>query len=573
MLNQIRILLGYLSHLQPREKRTFFFYIGLQFLNGFFEIIAILVAGLAVTLGSLRVTGQFAPTYIEKIFNFLSIDNIYSSKLLFSIVVASAMLLMIKTLISAYLNLRLNLFLGKVTARISSENISLLSRVDYSWFKRYGHAEVSYYLGAGITNDLKGVLLGIAMLISEGIFLLTIFCYLLVVDLNIALTLGVLIGSASYFVVFLSHNRLRKIGYSEVAVMTQNNSEILAFLRGYKELRVSRAVYRYESKLRGGKFLEADLRGRIQWLEQVPKYFLEVLIILIGLALFTFAAISSDAEWGAATLVTFSLVLVRATPSLLRLQTGFSLIRFNRTRFSSTELFLNQVHSKLSEFPIQNLEEAELKGDIAFESVCFSYPMSKPLFLDLTFRSDGPGVTCISGKSGVGKSTILELLVGLIKPDSGKITIDGKSPMAWSSISGASMYYLPQEVFIFEGSLRENLILGVTDVAPSDFEILEAIRDVGLESVLADGCITLNSVIGKDLKLSGGERQRLGFARALLSKSIVLVLDEPTAALDTTSENQIFSLIKKLGDKHSILMVSHSTQVLRYFDRVISITG
>lgn len=569
-MNQSKMLLGYLQYMQPREKKKFFLYIWFQFLNGFFEILAILIAGLAVTLGTLKVTGQTAPIYMKNLFEFFSIRDIYSSGVLFLLVIAAAILLILKTLISTLLNLKLNLFLGKVTARTSSENINLLSRVDYGWFKRHDHAAVSYFLGAGITNDLKSILLGIAMLMSEGVFLLTIFCYLLIIDLKIALTLGILIGSASYFVVVLSHGRLRKIGNSEVGVITQNNSEMLAFLRGYKELRVSRAIYRYEAQLRGGKFLEADLRGQIQWLEQVPKFFLEVLIILIGLALFAFAAVSSDAEWGAATLMTFSLVLVRATPSLLRFQTGASLVRFNVTRFSTTEVFLKQVQSEVSEIPARSPEDFKINGDISFESVSFAYPMSDPLFTDLTFQAIGPGVTCISGKSGTGKSTILELIVGLVEPESGYVTIDGKSPAEWNRISGATIYYLPQEVFVFESSLRQNLNLGVIDVQPSDLEILEVLRDVGLDSILADGNLTLDSVVGRDLKLSGGERQRLGFARALLSKSIVLILDEPTAALDSLSEKQIFSLIKELGQDRNILMVSHSTQIPNYFDRVIT---
>ncbi len=571
-MRNLKNLVGYLDYMQLRERKRFFLFIWLQFLNGFLEILAILIAGLAVTLATLKVTGQIASTYIVNLANQVSIRDIYSSRLLLFLVVLSTIFLIVKTIISAYLNLKLNLFLGRVTARVSAETIGLLSRVDFSWFKKYDHAAVTYFLGAGITNDLKSILLGIAMLISEGIFLLTVFSYLVIVDLKIALTLGILIGSATYYVVSLSHERLRRIGNSEVGVLTRNNSEMLAFLRGYKELRVGKAILQYTNQLKGGKFLEAELRARIQWLEQVPKFFLEVLIILIGLALFFFASISSDVEWGAATLLTFSLVLVRATPSLLRFQTGASLIRFNVTRFSTTEDFLKQVKSRTSKLPSHSSEFSKLKGDIAFESVGFSYPMSPPLFFDLTFHATGPGVTCISGKSGAGKSTILELLVGLIQPESGKITIDGMLPSVWNTVNGGSIYYLPQEVFVFEETLRQNLTLGVIDPEQSDLDILDVLRDVGLEHMLKGGSITLDSIVGLEFKLSGGERQRLGFARALLSKSIVLVLDEPTAALDEISEQQIFSLIKEIGQKRSIIMVSHSGQIGKYFDRVITIT-
>jgi ABC-type transport system involved in cytochrome bd biosynthesis fused ATPase/permease subunit len=540
-----------------------------QFFNGIFEILAISIAGLAVSLVTLEITGQGLPTVLQNMFTFFLFDDSYSTSTLFILVAVSATLLIVKTVISTQLNLKLNLFLGKATARISSKKIDLLSRVKYSWFKTHDHTAISYFLGPGITSDLKSILLGIAMLITEVIFLLSVFSYLFIIDYMIALALTVLVGSTSYLIVHLSHTRLRKIGISEVEVTNYNNSEMLSFLRAYKELRVSKAIQRYGNRISRRKAIEADLRARVQWLEQVPKFFLEVIIILIGLLLFTFAAQSSDAPGGTSTLMIFSLVIVRSTPSLLRLQTGASLIRFNVTRFNTTEEFLAQMDSEVKNSVTSTSLTRTSAREIIFNSVSFSYTEFSPLINELTFQVSGPGVTCIAGKSGIGKSTVLELLVGLIEPSSGEITIDGMTPEDWNSIDGTSMYYLPQDIFLYEASLRENLILGVTGEIPSDDELHEALFEVGLQLTFPPSRNTLDLTLGRDVKISGGERQRLGFARALLSKSNLLILDEPTAALDRISERQIFLLIKKLGLDHNIILVSHSEQIETFFDQIV----
>ena len=569
-MKKLQNLKNYIDYMNPKEKQTFFWFITFQFLAGTFEIIAISIAALAVTLVTLKVTGQSAPSYLENVFNFFSVTDIYSNTVLFFLVFFSSSFLILKTIISTYLNLKLNLFLGKITSRISSEKISLLSRVSYRWLKVHDSAAVSYYLGAGITNDLKSILLGIATLISEGVFLLTLLLYLIVVDYKIALTLFVLIGFAAYYMIFISHRKLKRLGSSEVEVITQNNTEMLAYLRGYKELRISGVISRFENILNVGKSSEADLRSRIQWLEQIPKFFLEVVIILVGLLLFTFSALSSNAQWGTSTLLTCSLVIVRATPSLLRFQTGASLIRFNVTRFGWTENFLIQLAPRRENILSDTREIFPIRGDVAFESVRFSFSGEVPLLKDLTFQAKGPGVTCISGKSGVGKSTILELAVGLVEPDSGIITIDGKPPAAWNLMDGTSMYYLPQEVFILEASLRDNLHLGTSDALPSDAELLKILRNVGLHSIVSKGSSSLDTILIRELSLSGGERQRLGFARALLARPNLLVLDEPTAALDQSSEKQIFQLIREIALTCNIILVSHSERLYEYFDHVLT---
>lgn len=567
-MRKIKYFFSYLDYFTPNERFIFRRFIAIQTLNGVFELIAISIAGLSVTIVTLRISGQQIPTYIEKIINWFGVDDYYSMGFILILVLTAAVLLVVKTIISTFINLRQNVFLGRVTARISSDKVRLFPFVNYEWLKKSEQSLVAYALGTGLTNDLKSILLGISIFLSEFMFLVTVFMYLIVIDFRIAFTLSFFLGCFAYLIVLLSHSKLKKFGDSEVALVARNNTEMLEFLRGYKELRVSNSISKYASKLSAGKSVESELRSRIQWLEQVPKYFLEVLIILVGLALFAFAALSSDADWGSTTLLIFSLVIVRSTPALLRLQTGASLIRFNVTRFQATEEILKEF-TAAAEFSGRDLlVPQKIVGNVCFENVHFGYTDKQFLFSDYSLSINGPGVTCFSGKSGVGKTTLLELICGLLEPSSGQITIDGIYPSLMNSFSHSSIYYLPQEVFTYDGSLRENLLLAVNDDLPSDFHIQDTMKTVGLADFMSRNNIGLEAILGQDFSLSGGERQKLGFARAILSNASLLVLDEPTASLDSESELQIFSLIKKLGVDHTVILVSHSENIHEHFEDI-----
>jgi ABC-type multidrug transport system fused ATPase/permease subunit len=572
MMRKIKYFFDYLDYFTPRERSIFKRFIAIQFLNGIFELIAISIAGLSVTIVTLRISGQRIPTYVDKVISWFGVDDYYSIGFILTLVLIAAALLVVKTIISTFINLRQNIFLGQVTSRISSDKVRLFPFVNYEWLKRTEQSLVAYSLGTGLTNDLKSILLGISIFLSEFTFLITVFAYLIVIDFRIAFTLSVFLGCFAYLIVLLSHNKLKKFGDSEVALVARNNTEMLAFLRGYKELRVSNSISKYASRLSAGKNVEAELRSRIQWLEQVPKYFLEVLIILVGLALFAFAALSSDADWSSTTLLIFSLVIVRSTPSLLRLQTGASLIRFNVTRFQATEEILKEFTAAAEVSHRDLLASQKITGNVCFENVYFGYTENQFLLSNYSLLIDGPGVTCFSGKSGVGKTTVLELICGLLEPSSGRVTVAGIYPSLVNTFSHSSIYYLPQEVFTYDGSLRENLLLAVNDDLPSDFHIEDTLKAVGLADFISRNNIMLDSVIGQDFSLSGGERQKLGFARAILSNASILVLDEPTAALDSDSEHQIFSLIKRLGLDHTVILVSHSENIREYFEDIRSIS-
>lgn len=253
------------------------------------------------------------------------------------------------------------------------------------------------------------------------------------------------------------------------------------------------------------------------------------------------------------------------------------------TTFSDiNQLFLNAVsvwNIKNMKYDKNNLNTIEtkaneitLKNNIKIENVSFSYDNNKQVFKNLNLTIRANSITGILGQSGKGKTTLIDLISGLLIPDSGTIKFDDFEITKQNSfLIRRNIGYLPQESLFIDGTIRENLVWDTHfEISDSDIEFI--LNEVNAFGILANKNLTLNSeILNYKYSFSGGELQRLALARVLLRKPKLLILDEATSALDEKNEDTIVDLMKDLKIETTIVFVTHKKRLIEQFDEIIDL--
>lgn len=217
------------------------------------------------------------------------------------------------------------------------------------------------------------------------------------------------------------------------------------------------------------------------------------------------------------------------------------------------------------------VQPLRFEDELKLGSVTFTYPTrDEPALRDISLTVR-PGESCgIVGPTGSGKSTLLDIILGLLVPDSGEIELDGRPMKERRDSWQRSIGYVPQDVYLVDESLRNNVALGWRGSDIDEQAVVDAIRLAGLEEVVADLPLGLDTVVGeRGIKLSGGQRQRVGIARALYTHPSVLVLDEATSNLDQTTERRIVDTLAALPSGTTMIVVTHRNASVRRCDHVV----
>jgi ABC-type multidrug transport system fused ATPase/permease subunit len=260
---------------------------------------------------------------------------------------------------------------------------------------------------------------------------------------------------------------------------------------------------------------------------------------------------------------------VRLMPSVNRILTSITSIRHFHPALDVVVGELRAIEGQPGELA-SNRPQAGSWQTIRFDRVSYHYPgAAKDAVSDVTFSIGRGQSVALVGRSGAGKTTIADLLLGLLAPTSGRIEFEGASNAA-SSAARLVMGYVPQPSYLLDDTVRRNVAFGATEAEIDDTRVARSLESVQMKSVVDQMPAALDSRVGRDgVRMSGGQRQRLGIARALYRDPDILVLDEATSALDNETEREVSDAIMALAGKRTLLIIAHRLNTVKRCDKVL----
>jgi len=567
-----------LSYLDRRDKSRLLIAIFGQIVLALFDMAGAAGLGLIGAIAAVSITNSTPPSSILKIEDFLQITDFPVTRQVTLIGLMVVVLFIGKTLGSLYLNRRVLHFLASKQVRIASDIWRKILRREYLSTAEYSRQELVQAVTDSINISIIGILGNFMLAISELILLALLLILLGIVYPSMALLTLLIFGSLAYLTQTKigQKTRERNSDYSRAAVASKTT--LADSLEVLSEIKVLGRSSFFVNKFGRDRAVAANAYVDSLWLGQVPKYVLEIGLVLSGILIFFFTQATSTSVDAIGRIVVFLAVSGRLVPSILRLQSEVIGMHANtgiaqsiNTLFDKLNLTNTQIARKELADPGDISEKkTETPAEVHFQNVIFRYELGTQHFHfgDL-YIQPGRSVAVI-GQSGVGKTTLVQLILGLLEPSAGKVTLNKKFPRDWTEANPGSVSYLPQSVAIVSGNIEENIALGVPSELINQDKLLLALKIAALENWVQTLPLGLKTSISENgLNFSGGQIQRIGIARAVYDRPGLIVLDEPTSSLDEETEKVFFEMLTLLQGKTTFVIITHKLSMLDHVDDVL----
>jgi len=556
--------------LSKRNRRILFAGILLQLAINLGDIVAIAMVGALGALGANYVAGISLPSWIVTGLEVLGLDNYSIQSLIIYISILTATLFISKSVLTSVGTLKLFKFIARRQSEISTSLVTSLASVNFKWMRKQNLQQIIYSVTDGVNALTTGIIGNFILLVSDLSLLLFIVVVLIFIDPATALFTFTFFGLVSIILNKAIKGMSTRFGEQLSISTITGRSQLESLLKLYREISIASKQSFFIDEFRSTRQVNSNANSLALWLQQFPKFIFEISLVIGAGALVAYQVWVNDASNVIGVLFVFLAAAGRLIPALMRIQN--CLLQISNYKYGANltlELIgkLNNLGLKFKSTP--RTVQIDTAPNVHLSDVTFSYgDAEKSVFKNVSLTIKSGEVTAIVGPSGAGKTTLIDLILGVYEPNQGEIYLSSQSQRV-NPESALNFAYVPQMPSLITGSLQENITLGLKQ-SEVDIKLLKhAITSSGLDDLiksLPNGLDTKIDSIGN--RLSGGELQRISIARALYLNAKLIVLDEGTSSLDGNTEKYVTDYLFSLKGKVTIIIVAHRLSSIKMADNI-----
>jgi ABC-type multidrug transport system fused ATPase/permease subunit len=560
--------------LSRKEIKKLTYVLIIQISLGLLDLIGVALIGV---LGALSVSGVQSKqpgNRVSQVLNTLFLGDLAFQKQVAILGIMAATILIIKTILSVIFTRKILHFLSQRSSAITSRLLSKFFNQDLVKIQTNSSQENLYSMTVGVQSITVGLIGSAISLLSDFSMLIILFIGLFVVDAYLAISTVLLFVVIGLFLHYVMQKKANNLGLRASELTIESNTRILELIESFREISTRDRSKYYTNLISKLRQELSSVNAEMMFMPNVSKYVIETSLVIGAIAIGGVQFATQDASHAVAALSVFLAAGSRIAPGVLRIQQGLIYARSSLGAAKPTLLLIESLESfpALDETKDQfNTTHAGFDGSLKINRVSLLYPNRDVKAVDnLDLEIDSGTTLAIVGPSGAGKTSLVDLILGVIQPSEGRIVVSGYSPREAISKWPGAISYVPQNISIINDSIRQNILLGFPRNSLSDDQLLETLKFAHLDAIVQNLESGLDAVVGdKGLKISGGQRQRLGIARAVVTSPKLLVLDEATSALDAQTEFAIADSIQKMKGKVTLIIVAHRLSTVMNSDVVI----
>lgn len=460
-------------------------------------------------------------------------------------------------------------------ARLSNRLVEGYLQMPYAAHLQRNSAELIRNSVKAVDELVVGIYIPIIKVVGESLLLVGILAVLLTVSPIATLLAIVVVGGAAALLLLVIQPRMKRIGRTSHELSKRTLRSLQQSLRGIRDVKILHRERFFAREFARDRVRFARARYLRSTAIALPTVVIELALIGFILLFFGFVVVSgADSQSALSILGLFGYAALRLQPSLQQVVSGLNEIKHAAAPLD--DLYVDLETLGMERIPSEgSVEPLPFRESLTLSNVSFRYEEAdQPALRDINLTIHPGEQIGICGPTGGGKTTLVDLMTGLLAPTKGRITVDandlGDHVRAWQRNLGV----VPQMVFLTDDTLRRNIALGVPDRQIDQEALQEAVEMAQLSEFVATLPKGLETTVGEaGVRLSGGQRQRVAIARALYRRSSVLVFDEGTSALDNATEASLMDAIESLRGDHTVILIAHRLATVRKCDRVVFVEG